>query len=79
MNTATKLLRHIGGTAAAMLDATNERIVIRAAEKQEAIDNPPEKRIAQPLRSYLKRYRNNIAEYIIAVRGRRAAVEAQQS
>ena len=79
-NSAVNLLRHIGGTAAAMLDTENERIALRAFQRQEAIDNPKEKRMAQPLRSYLKRYRNNIAEYLMAqARGKKRLDKEHQS
>lgn len=56
-NSALNLLQHIGGTAAIIADAGWMPHFQRDKEEKK-------ERISQPLRSYLKRYRNNIAEYI---------------
>lgn len=72
-NSAINLLRHIGGTAAIMLDTKQEKQAIQEFLRQDKKDNPPEKRMPELLRQYHKRYRNNIAEYIGAIRDRAAA------
>lgn len=67
-NSAINLLKHIGGTAAIMVTPDPDKAEIAKFKRQDAIDNPVPKRMAQPLRSYLKRYRNDLAEYLIAKR-----------
>lgn len=56
MNTATKLLNHIGGTAAAMLRRKEEAKEIAAFLRQDRIDNPPTPRAPKLFRQYNKRY-----------------------
>lgn len=70
MNAATSILNHIGGTAAAMLRKEQEQKELREFLRKDAQEHPKEPRIAQPLRSYLKRYRNNLAEYMLRNKGK---------
>lgn len=75
-NSALNLLRHIGGSALAMTQAKQERKEIAEFLRKDAKEHPPEPRLPKLLRQYLKRYRNNLAEYIRAKRDGRLEWQA---
>lgn len=69
-NSAVNLLRHIGGTAAIIVTPDEDAAEKAAFIREDAKANPVKARLPKLLRQYHKRYRNNLAEYIIEIKRR---------